>query len=88
MLKPEPSHRFKKDLKKYQHNKEVKEAFDVVLKLLVKKEKLPEKYLDHSLSGNYIGCRECHLKPDTLLIYWTDDEIVYLSRIGSHGQLF
>jgi len=31
MLKPEASHRFKKDLKKYQHNKVVKEAFDVVL---------------------------------------------------------
>jgi mRNA interferase YafQ len=88
MLKPEPSHRFKKDLKKYQHNKAVKEAFDAVLKLLVKEEKLPEKYLDHPLSGNYIGCRECHLKPDTLLIYWTDDEIVYLSRIGSHSELF
>jgi hypothetical protein len=34
MLKPEPSHRFKKDLKKYQHNKAIKEAFDVVLKIL------------------------------------------------------
>ena len=49
MLKPEPSHRFKKDLKKYKHNKTVKEVFDVVLKLLVKEEKLPEKYLDHPL---------------------------------------
>jgi mRNA interferase YafQ len=88
MLKPEPSRRFKKDLKKYEHNKAVKEAFDAVLKLLVKEEKLSEKYLDHPLSGNYIGCRECHLKPDTLLIYWTDDEIVYLSRIGSHSELF
>lgn len=88
MLKPEPSHRFKKDLKKYQHNKSVKEALDKVLKLLVKEEKLPEKYLDHPLSGNYVGCRECHLKPDTLLIYWTDTEIVYLSRIGSHSELF
>lgn len=88
MLKPEPSHRFKKDLKKYQHNKIVKEAFDTVLKLLIKEEKLPEKYLDHPLSGDYIGCRECHLKPDTLFIYWTDDKTVYLSRIGSHSELF
>lgn len=88
MLKLELSHRFKKDLKKYQYNKVVKEAFDTVLKLLVKEEKLPEKYLDHPLSGNYIGCRECHLKPDVLLIYWTDDESVYLSRIGSHSELF
>lgn len=88
MLKPQPSHRFKKDLKKYQHNKAVKEAFDTVLKFLVKKEKLPEKYLDHPLSGNYMGCRECHIKPDTLLIYWTDHKIVYLARIGSHSDLF
>lgn len=36
MLKPELSRRFKKDLKKYQHNKSVKEEFDTVLKLLVK----------------------------------------------------
>lgn len=88
MLKPQPSHRFKKDLKKYQHNQMIKEAFDAVLKLLINEEKLPEKYLDHPLSGNYIGCRECHLKPDALLIYWTDDEFVYLSRIGSHSELF
>ena len=88
MLKPEPSHRFKKDLKKYQHNKAVKEAFDEVLKLLVKEEKLPEKYLDHPLGESYSGCRECHVKPDVLLVYWIDDEIVYLSRIGSHSEFF
>ena len=88
MLKSAPSHRFKKDLKKYQHNRAVKEALNAVLELLVKEEKLPEKYLDHSLGGNYNGCRECHLKPDTLLIYWTDDEMVYLARIGSHSELF
>jgi mRNA interferase YafQ len=88
MLKPEPSHRFKKDLKKFQHKKSVKEAFDMVLKLLIKEEKLPEKYFDHPLSGNYLGCRECHVKPGTLLIYWTDEQHIYLSRIGSHSELF
>lgn len=88
MLKPELSHRFKKDLKKYQHNQVVKKAFNTVLKILINREKLPEKYLDHPLSGDYIGCRECHLKPDALLIYWTDDKIVYLARIGSHSELF
>ena len=88
MLKPELSHRFKKDLKKYQHNKSVKEALDDVLKLLVKNEKLPESYLDHPLKGNYVGCRECHLKPDMLLVYWTDHQNIYLSRLGSHSELF
>jgi mRNA interferase YafQ len=84
----ELSHRFKKDLKKFKHNKAVKEAFNVVLKLLVNAEKLPEKYLDHPLSGDYTGCRECHVKPDILLVYWTDDKIVYLARFGSHSELF
>jgi len=88
MLKPKTATRFKKDLKKYQHNTIVKEAFHEVLQLLIKEEKLPEKHLDHPLSGNYSGCRECHLKPDVLLIYWTDDNNIYLSRIGSHSELF
>ena len=88
MLEPEFSHRFKKDLKKYQHKHSILKALDDVLKLLLSETKLPEKYLDHPLSGNYYGYRECHLKPDTLFVYRTDDKNVYLSRIGSHSELF
>lgn len=69
MLEPEFSHQFKKDLKKYQHKKLVLQIFDDVLTLLVLKTKLPEKYLDHPLTGKYHGYRECHLKPDILLVY-------------------
>ena len=36
----------------------------VVLKLLQNGEELPSKYKDHALTGNYIGCRECHIEPD------------------------
>lgn len=34
--------------------------------------------------------RECHLKPDVLLIYWVDEanKLLYLERIGSHSELF
>lgn len=88
MLKPDPTRRFKKDLKKYEHNKPVKKALETVLSTLLKEEKLPENYLDHALTGNYVGFRECHVKPDVLLIYWTDDEYVHLVRIGSHSELF
>jgi mRNA interferase YafQ len=55
---------------------------------LLEEKKLPEKYLDHELTGNYVGFRECHVKPDALLIYWTDDKYVHLVRIGSHSDLF
>lgn len=54
MLKPDPTRRFKKDFKKYDHNKTVKKELETVLCILLKEEKLPEKYLDHALTGSYM----------------------------------
>lgn len=53
-------------------------------------EKLPEKNKDHPLIGDYAGCRECHIMPDWLLIYEIDhgELILYLTRTGSHSDLF
>ena len=52
--------------------------------------KLSEKYQDYKLLGNFLGCRECHLKPDLLLIYKINNSIleVALIRTGSHSKLF
>lgn len=88
MLDKKFSTRFKKDLKKYEHKKEVIKEFNEVLKLLLSQTRLPEKYKDHDLSGNYINYRECHVKPDVLLIYKMDEQLLYLHRIGSHSELF
>lgn len=88
MINPKSCARFKKDLKKYGHKQAVIDAFDEVVDLLRRGQKLPEKYRDHPLSGNYNGYRECHIKPDVLLIYRTDEERLYLARIGSHAELF
>jgi mRNA interferase YafQ len=50
---------------------------------------LAERYRDHDLSGNWKGHRECHLKPDLLLIYTKPgDETLRLVRMGSHSELF
>ena len=50
---------------------------------------LKEKQRDHPLVGNWIGHRECHIKPDLLLIYkLPDDETVRFVRMGSHSELF
>lgn len=51
---------------------------------------LEMKYKDHLLSGNYKGCRECHVKPDLLLIYKINHEEVELILVetGSHAKLF
>ena len=61
-----------------------------IIRKLSEGKALTEKNKDHSLSGDYIGCRECHITPDWLLIYEIYDRelILYLTRTGSHSDLF
>lgn len=79
---------FKKDYKKL--STADKEILKEVVILLANGETLDQKYKDHNLIGNYLGCRECHLKPDLLLIYRIENEILELAltRVGSHSKLF
>lgn len=63
------STKIKKDLKLLKKRKYNIESFWAVVELLANNKALPQKYLDHSLSGNYAGYRECHIEPDWLLIY-------------------
>ena len=79
---------FKKDYKKL--STADKEILKEVVTLLANGETLDQKYQDHNLIGNYLGCRECHLKPDLLLIYRIENEILELAltRVGSHSKLF
>lgn len=81
---------FKKDLKAA-----IKRGYNIsllefVVDTLASGETLPEKYRDHALIGNYKGCRECHITPDWLLVYEIveDELILYLTRTGSHSDLF
>lgn len=81
---------FKKDFKKYRHDDVILDEFEEVVKLLKFRKPPPQKNFDHSLSGNYKGMRECHIRRDTLLIYWINEETntLYLERMGSHSELF
>ena len=85
-----PTTRFQKDLKCVQKRGYDLSLLTVILKKLADGEALPEKNRDHSLSGDYSGCRECHIAPDWLLIYEiADDELIlYLTRTGTHSDLF
>ncbi len=81
---------FKKDYKIVK-----KRALDIskleqIILLLATGDTLPPQYRDHNLIGNYIGCRECHISPDWLLIYEVDNNelILYLLRTGTHSDLF
>lgn len=60
------------------------------IRILSSGEILPERYLDHPLSGNYKGYRECHIEPDWLLIYKIDNNTLtlVLSVTGTHSDLF
>ena len=61
-----------------------------VVEMLRCGKELPEKYSDHWLTGDYSRCRECHIKPDWLLIYRIDGDVLTLTLMdtGSHADLF
>ena len=68
---------------------DTEKLFEVIEKL-ANGEHLDQKYRDHDLTGNYKGCRECHIEPDWLLVYEIMDDILVLMlyRVGSHSELF
>lgn len=86
--KIELSNRFKRHFKKI--NQQEKSIFQDIVNKLANDETLEPKYKDHALKGDFIGFRECHLKPDLLLIYQKQDDklILYCLDIGSHSELF
>lgn len=63
---------------------------DEVVDLLRQGKQLGEKYRDHSLAGNFSGFRECHIKPDWLLIYLIENDVLTLTLVdtGSHSDIF
>ena len=79
---------FKKDYKKRRRESGLDELLVNVLDRLILGEALPPNLRDHALKGGYGGCRECHLKPDLLLIYVQTPDEVRLIRLGSHSDLF
>ncbi len=90
MYELEMTRQFKKDYKLAQKRGFPTDLLWDVIDKLVAQEALEEKHHDHALSGNYIGFRECHIKPDFLLIYAIDNGRLVLtaSRTGTHSDLF
>jgi len=89
----ERSSAFRRDYKRAKansrHRKNVEALLRKVIGLLSRDCTLPESNLDHPLSGKWKDSRECHVKPDLLLIYEKpDDETLRLARLGSHSELF
>jgi len=83
---------FRRDFKREkrgQHRRDIDSIISDIVSLLAEDKTLAEKNRDHGLSGNWSDHRECHLKPDLLLIYRKPDaQVLQLVRMGSHSELF
>ncbi|HYA43618.1 MAG TPA: type II toxin-antitoxin system YafQ family toxin [Syntrophobacteraceae bacterium] len=86
-----PTRRFERDYRREKsgsHGKTLDAALIEVVNLLVADKSLPLNKLDHPLVGEWIDHRDCHIKPDLILIYRKpDDDHLDLVRLGSHSEL-
>ena len=87
----ERTSRFKRDYRREKsglHGKVIDALLLAALDLLVVDAVLPRRYFDHRLSGDWEGLRDCHIKPDLVLIYEKpDSDTLRIVRIGSHGEI-
>ncbi|MDF2512851.1 MAG: addiction module toxin, RelE/StbE family [Herbinix sp.] len=81
---------FRKDYKRIFKRGLRIEKLNTIINILANGEQLDLKYKDHELMGIYKGYRECHIEPDWLLVYRIEKDtlILFLSRTGSHSDLF
>ena len=79
---------FRKDFKKIKKQGKQIEKLKEIVRCLVEGKPLEPPHRDHALIGLLKGSRDCHIEPDWLLIYRTDDELLYLERTGSHSDIF
>ena len=88
----ERSSAFKRDYKreaKGPHRVTLDADLMPVLATLANDRLLADRYRNHDLSGNWAGYRECHVKPDLLLIHRDmNKDTLRLARLGSHSELF
>lgn len=83
---------FRRDFKRErsgQHGPRLDALLSAAVALLAQDDPLPPSYRDHPLSGEWKDCRDCHLRPDLLLLYRKPDtDRLQLVRLGSHSELF
>ena len=91
MRKIDPTGQFKRDYKreaKGQHRATLDIDLKPVLEALVRDQTLDPRHRDHPLAGEWKDHRDCHVKPDLVLIYRKpDDATLQLIRLGSHSEL-
>ena len=79
---------FKKDYQKLKISDKQHSKYIRYLSLLLEGKALPLEAKNHNLIGNYSGFKEFHIGGDVLVIYYIEDDIIRLTRIGTHPQIF
>ena len=79
---------FKKDYQKLKMSDTQYAKCISFLSILLEEKELPLEARNHNLIGNYSGFKEFHIGGDLLVIYCIEDNILRLTRIGTHSQLF
>ncbi len=79
---------FKKDYQKLKMSDDQYAKYIKYLSLLLEGKALPLEARDHKLIGNYSGLKEIHIGGDLLVVYYIEDDIIRLTRIGTHAQIF
>jgi mRNA interferase YafQ len=91
MRTPDYTGQFKRDYKreaKGQHRATLDAELRPVLSALLTDQPLEPRHRDHALSGDWKDHRDCHVKPDLVLIYMKPDaNTLRLVRLGSHSEL-
>jgi len=80
--------RFSNDVKRTKRRNQNLESLQKAIKMLQSGDILPPEYKSHPLRGKYSGYMECHIESDWLLIWKADSKAVYLTRTGTHSDLF
>ncbi len=90
MRKIEWTSQFERDFKREKngpHKSILERTFISVVQTLAEDRPLETKYSDHSLGGQWDGFRDCHIRPDLVLIYEKECCVLRLIRLGSHSEI-
>ena len=79
---------FKRDIKQQAKRGKDLQKLKHVIEGLLAGQPLPPKNRDHALSGVWVGWRDCHVEPNSLLIYKISPTELVLGRTGTHSDLF
>ncbi len=83
--------RFRRDYKrelKGRYRLAVQTELPAAIVSLAMDQPLPPRLEDHPLSGEWEGYRDCHIKPDLVLVYRkSKPDLLELVRLGTHSEL-